>query len=62
VRQRVRNPAAQKLPGVGVTLIAADVFHPPSERPHSAVIVRRPATMLVLADSLLEPRHDQTGI
>src|SRR5207253_3163582 len=59
--QGVRNPIAQKYAGFGIIHSSADVLEPPTEWAHTAIVVRGPATMLVSADSLLEPEHSETG-
>lgn len=53
--------AAEELAGiVAVVACAADVFEAPVEGTNHAVVVRGPAAVLVAADSLFEPMHEES--
>ena len=56
-RESFRDPAVEEGARVGVIGAAADVLEAPGEGEDAAVVVHRPATMLVAADGLFEPAH-----
>jgi len=56
-RESFGDPAIEEGARIGVVGAATDVFEAPGERESSAVVVHRPATVLVAADGLFEPAH-----
>lgn len=56
-RESFRDPTVKEGARVGVIGAAADVLEAPGEGEDAAVVVHRPATVLVAADGLFEPAH-----